>query len=121
MYRANGVHLGHEMAQLVDSPVILTHGGGPRILDAVASADVLSNVYLDASFSLMYWEGSSLIKDYAFGYRKLGADRWLWGSDRPYVKQLNSFKRASNFLEIHKLTNRDQFFGGTATDLIECL
>lgn len=74
------------MVQLVDSPVILAHEGEPRILDAVASADVLSNVYLDASFSLMYLEGSSLIKDYAFGYQKLGADRWLWRSDREYVK-----------------------------------
>jgi predicted TIM-barrel fold metal-dependent hydrolase len=118
MNRANGVHLGHRLAQVVDSPILLAHGGGPRILDAVSSADAFSNVYLDTSFSLQYWDQSSLITDYAFGYRKLGADRWLWGSDRPYVDQSTSFDRALEFLDNHNLPDRDQYFSGTATDLL---
>jgi len=117
MNQANGVHLGHELARVVESPILLTHGGGPRILDAVATADAFSNVYLDTSFSLEYWDGSSVIKDYAFGYRKLGAGRWLWGSDTPYVDQSVSFNRASDFLDGHSLEDDDQFFAGTATRL----
>ncbi len=119
MYRANGVHLGHEMAQLVDSPIILAHGGGPRVLDAVSSADALSNVYLDTSLSLQYWHGSSLIDDYAFGYRKLGADRWLWGSDAPYFEQLASFSRASKFIGEYNLKGENKFFGENAIDLLQ--
>ena len=119
MNRANGVHLGHRLAQVVDSPILLAHGGGPRILDAVSSADAFSNVYLDTSFSLQYWDQSSVIADYAFGYRKLGADRWMWGSDRPYVEQSTSFNRASEFLDEHGLSNKEQFFGKTATNLLQ--
>lgn len=119
MNRANGVHLGHRLAQVVNSPILLAHGGGPRILDAVSSADAFSNVYLDTSFSLQYWDQSSVIDDYAFGYRKLGADRWLWGSDRPYVEQSKSFERASEFLDKYKLTDRNMFFGETAMNLIQ--
>jgi predicted TIM-barrel fold metal-dependent hydrolase len=119
MNRANGVHLGHKLAQVVNSPILLAHGGGPRIIDAVASADTFPNVYLDTSFSLGYWDQSSVIDDYAFGYRKLGADRWLWGSDRPYVEQSKSFERASDFLDEYKLTDRNMFFGKTAMDLIQ--
>lgn len=118
MNRANGVHLGHKIAQIVDSPILLAHGGGPRIFDAVATADAFSSVYLDTSFSLTYWDGSSLIDDYAFGYRKLGADRWLWGSDMPYVSQSASFTRASTFHDEYGLTDADKYFGGTAMDLI---
>ena len=119
MYRANGVHLGHRLAQMVESPILLTHGGGPRILDAVASADAFSNIYLDTSLSLDYWNQSSIICDYAFGYEKLGADRWLWGSDRPYVDQQTSFNRASEFLDEYELSDREQFLGKNAINLIK--
>jgi predicted TIM-barrel fold metal-dependent hydrolase len=119
MYRANGVHLGHKLAQVVDSPILLAHGGGPRILDAVSSADAFSNVYLDTSLSLQYWDQSSIILDYAFGYKKLGADRWLWGSDRPYVDQSESFTRASKFIKNHRLPDKNKFFGETALNLIQ--
>jgi predicted TIM-barrel fold metal-dependent hydrolase len=117
MNRANGVHLGHNLAQIIDSPILLAHGGGPRILDAVASADTFSNVYLDTSLSLDYWDQSSIIADYAFGYQKLGADRWLWGSDMPYVDQSTSFTRASEFVDEYDLTDQEAYFGETAMDI----
>jgi predicted TIM-barrel fold metal-dependent hydrolase len=117
MTRANGVHLAHEIGQTLSSPVLLAHGGGPRILDAVASADSFSNLYLDTSFSLSYWEQSSVIDDYAFGYGKLGPDRWLWGSDDPYVAQGQAFERANEFLSEYDLGGRDRYFGGTAADV----
>jgi len=116
-YEANGVELGHELARGVDSPVLLTHGGGPRVLDAFAATEAMENVYVDTSFSLSYWEGSTVIKDYGFVAEKLDDCRLLWGSDHPYVDQEESLKRARTFADSH-VTDRGAYFGAAARELL---
>lgn len=117
LYQTNGVELGHELARHVDSPILLAHGGGPRILDAVSSAEAIPNVYLDTSFSLQFWEGSSVIQDYKFAASRLGGERLLWGSDDPFVGQLPSFERATEFATDH-IESQEDYFGNTISELI---
>ena len=118
LYEVNGVELGHELARSVDSPVLLTHGGGPRILDAYAAADALDNVYLDSSLSLSYWEGSSIIQDFGFTASNLGASRFMWGSDCPYVDQRESLARAKKFANEYNI-DAEEYLGNTAAELID--
>lgn len=116
-YEANGVELGHELARVVDSPVLLTHGGGPRVLDAFAATEAMANVYVDTSFSLKYWEGSTVIQDYGFVAGEIDDDRFLWGSDHPYVDQRESLKCARSFADSH-VTNKAAYFGTAAMELL---
>lgn len=118
LYETNGVELGHELGRNIDSPVLLAHGGGPRILDAFSSVDAIPNVYLDTSFSLSFWEGSTLIQDYGFAASNLGGEQVLWGTDDPVVDQKRSFDRAKKFAENY-IEDEENYFGGTAEELID--
>jgi predicted TIM-barrel fold metal-dependent hydrolase len=118
LYETNGVELGHELGRNIDSPVLLAHGGGPRILDAFSSVDAIPNVYTDTSFSLSFWDGSTLIQDYGFAASKLGGEQVLWGTDDPVVDQKQSFERAKIFAENY-IEDEKNYFGGTAEELID--
>lgn len=83
--RISGVRLAARLASEVQVPIILSHAGGSRILDAMLLAADAPNVYLETSFSLPYFAGSSIEQDFAFAMRKLGTGRWMYGSDAPYV------------------------------------
>src|SRR5687768_17037322 len=76
-------------------PIVIVHSGGYRVIEAMLLADSKPNVWLDTSFSLPYYIGSSVEKDYAFAYKKIGTNRIVYGSDHPY----NSFDEA---LHIHQ-------------------
>ncbi|PJZ61811.1 amidohydrolase [Leptospira adleri] len=66
------------------TPIVLVHSGGKRILEAALLALSNPNVWLDTSFSLPYYIGSSVELDFAFAYKKIGCDRIVFGSDNPY-------------------------------------
>ena len=84
-YDVNGVELSHTIAGKVNSPVLLAHGGGARVLEAFAAAESYDNVYLDTSFSIPYWSGSSVPDDFVFAMERMEMERWLWGSDMPMM------------------------------------
>jgi predicted TIM-barrel fold metal-dependent hydrolase len=65
------------------------------------------NVMLDTSFSLNYYLGSSIEKDYAFAYRRLGAKRVLFGSDVPYVNFENVFSEQLDFFNRFGFSSED--------------
>ncbi len=85
LYDTNGIELAVYIKKGVDVPIILAHGGGPKIFDAMSIALEYENIFLDLSFSLKYWWGSSVIGDYAFALKKLESKRCFYGSDYPYV------------------------------------
>jgi len=53
-------------------------------LEAYLLADACPNVYLETSFTLPYYLGSSVEQDLAFAYKKID-ERVIYGSDFPYV------------------------------------
>lgn len=86
MYAYDNVRLACFIADLItDTPIIIVHSGGKRILDMMALALDKANVWLDTSFSLPFYIGSSLETDFAFAYKKIGTDRIVFGSDHPYM------------------------------------
>jgi uncharacterized protein len=78
-------------------PIVIIHSGGYRVMEAMLLAMDKRNVFLDTSFSLNYYLGSSLEQDYAFAYKKLGAKRVLFGSDLPYLKFENAYSEQLDF------------------------
>ena len=100
MYQFDNLKLASAIASHVTkTPIILLHSGGARCLEAMLLADATKNIYLETSFTLPYYLGSSIEQDLAFTYKKLGEDRIIYGSDFPYINLEESRITFLNFME----------------------
>ena len=99
LYDTNGIELAVFLKKKTDIPIILAHGGGPKVFDAMSIALDYEDIFLDLSFSLKFWWGSSVIKDYAFVLKKLEFKRCFYGSDYPYVDFDESIRVFLKFAE----------------------
>lgn len=65
------------------SKIMMAHAGGHKILDAMMVMKRCPNLYLDISFSLLYYRGSNILNDIAYAIRSCKGKRFLWGTDYP--------------------------------------
>jgi len=107
LYKYNGVRIISELLNEISTPILALHAGGKKILDLMLIAEQSSNVYIDLSFSLSYYLGSSVENDIAFSINKLGSERWLYGSDHPYEDMSLSIKNIMKFFSRHKFSKSD--------------
>jgi predicted TIM-barrel fold metal-dependent hydrolase len=108
IYDTNGIELAALIKKKYDVPIILAHGGGPKIFDAMSLALEYENVFLDVSFSLKYWWSSSVIQDYAFALHKLESKRCFYGSDYPYVDFDESLKYFLEFVKKYDFSEEEK-------------
>jgi uncharacterized protein len=100
MYEYDNMKLACFVADHISKvPIVIIHSGGYRIMEAMLLAMDKRNVILDTSFSLNYYLGSSLEKDYAFAYKRLGAGRVVFGSDVPYMDFNEAHRQQLDFFE----------------------
>ncbi len=118
--RHDGVRLAARLAGEVRCPIVLSHGGGRQVLDAMLVAADAPQLLLETSFSVPYYEGSSIETDFAFAMRKLGPARWMYGSDAPFVPLERAAAHMRTFFERHRFaeTDIDQIMYGTAAALL---
>lgn len=103
MFVYDNMKLACNIADHVSStPIVIIHSGGFRVIQAMLLALDKTNVWLDTSFSLPYYIGSSLEQDFAFAYKNLGCKRVVYGSDIPY---LNSDKSIQIHLDFFRKYN----------------
>ena len=108
MYKYDNLKLVCAIAEKVTkTPIIVLHSGGARVFDAMLIADERKNIFLETSFSLTYYKGSSIELDLAFAYKKIGADRLLYGSDFPYIDLDSSIENHLVFFEKHQFSSQD--------------
>ena len=62
---------------------IWAHMGGHRVIDFMMLAKRLPNVYMDFSYSLLYYRTSSVPADLVYAMRSMRFDRVFYGSDYP--------------------------------------
>jgi predicted TIM-barrel fold metal-dependent hydrolase len=119
--RHDGVRLTAALAGEVRCPIVISHAGGSRILEAMLVAEDAPQVVLDTSFSLPYYRGSSVETDFAFSMRKLGPERWVYGSDAPFVPIEESLTCTRRFFEDHRFgaADAEQILHGTAAALLQ--
>lgn len=99
MFRYDNLKLASYLLEEINSvPIVLLHSGGARALEAFLLADACPNVYLETSFSLPYYIGSSVERDLAFAYKKV-KDKVIYGSDFPYVDMDTSISTFMNFMQ----------------------
>ena len=63
--------------------MIWAHMGGHYVLDFMMLAKRLPNVYMDTSYSLLYYRGSSIVKNMIYSMRSMKFERIFYGSDYP--------------------------------------
>jgi uncharacterized protein len=93
-----------------DVKIVMAHMGGNRVLDALVVAKSNNNIYLETSFTLSYFKGSSVEQDIAFIIRKLGSHRILYGSDYSsfgIAESLESFARFCKKFGVSKAERQD--------------
>lgn len=108
MYKYDNMRLACLIADAINNvPIVIVHSGGLRVLDAMLLALEKHNVWLDTSFSLPFYIGSSLEQDYAFAYKKIGTERIIFGSDTPYLNSKDAKRIHMDFFNKHKFSNND--------------
>lgn len=119
--RYSGVRLAACLSEQIACPIVMSHAGGARIMDAMLVAADAPNVYLDTSYSLPYYLGSSVEGDFAFAMRKLGTGRWVYGSDAPFDELTGSLEVTRRFLELHRFSARemDDVLYATAAGILD--
>lgn len=63
--------------------IAIGHAGGHHILDAMMVAKQFPNIYLDLSFTLLYYRHLPLIKDIEYALRCMKYKKVFWGTDYP--------------------------------------
>lgn len=63
--------------------IIWAHMGGHHVFDFMMLAKRLPNVYFDFSYSLLYYQNSSVPNDMVYAMRSMGFKRIFYGSDYP--------------------------------------
>jgi len=106
-YKYNGIKLASYLDNLISCPIIMAHSGGALILDALNVGMNSNNLYLETSFSLMYWRETNVEQDIAFSFKRLGSNRCLYGSDVPFVKIEDSIKITNDFFKKYNFSKKD--------------
>jgi predicted TIM-barrel fold metal-dependent hydrolase len=96
--------------------IVLAHACAPHVLGAYTVAKANPNVYLDVSFSLAYYAGSSVEMD--IGFISDNLDRFvLYGSDFPQYpadEYLHAYRR---LLDTRRAADRDRLLAKNAIEV----
>lgn len=84
---------------ITKTKIVIVHSGGYNIINAMWLALDKENVWLDTSFSLPYYIGSSLEADFAFAYKKMNYQKVVFGSDHPYISFQQALDNHKSFFE----------------------
>ena len=108
----------HRVAQsLPKLKLILAHAGGYKLMEAFVVAKSNPNVYLDISFTPLYFKGSSLSEECGFLSQRLPVGRVLYGSDFPHVDFGESIDNARRLFSNASAAQSAGVLGTAATDI----
>lgn len=109
IYNTNGVELAaYILERGFTNPLILAHGGMVRVLDTYSLMREYENLYMDISFTLPFWKGSSVIQDYAFVLKRLSCERTFYGSDYPYISMEDSIQSFDWFCKEYQFSAKEK-------------
>ncbi len=106
MYEYDNLKLAGYIADRISTvPIVIIHSGGYRVVEAMLLALDKANIWLDTSFSLAYYLGSSIEKDFAFVYKRLNCERVVYGSDVPYLNSDRALEIHLEFFKKYRFTD----------------
>jgi predicted TIM-barrel fold metal-dependent hydrolase len=104
-----------------DTKFVWAHMGGHKVLDFVMLGRSLKNVYMDFSYTLLYYQGSSVVTDLCFAFKNMKFERVFYGSDYPDRSLEVTLKESIRLLENQGLTEPQiqKLFYQNAKDFLE--
>ncbi len=87
-----------------ETQIIWAHMGGHYVIDFMMLAKRLPNVYLDMSYSLLYYQASSIPKDMVYAMRSMKFKRIFYGSDYPDRPVASALEMSLQLLRIKGLS-----------------
>lgn len=90
-----------------ESRMVFAHFGGHQCIDMMMLAKRLPNVWLDLSFSLLYFRGSSVVKDLLYCCESLKFNRVMYGSDYPDRSIAESLDGSLEQFETHGIDEQN--------------
>lgn len=84
LFNSRPIDLVHELAS--ENPmttIVMAHAGGHRPIDALLVQKACPNVYLEISFSPLYFSKSSIERDFQFMLERCDSKKLIFGSDYP--------------------------------------
>ncbi|MCX6237717.1 MAG: amidohydrolase family protein [Bacteroidia bacterium] len=87
--------------------MVWAHMGGHRVIEFMLLAKRLQNVFFDFSYSLLYFQESSIPQDMVFSMRSMKFDRIFYGSDYPDRTVEKSLKMTLKILRRQKLNESE--------------
>jgi hypothetical protein len=104
-----------------DTKVIVAHMGGHHVIDLMMMCKRIPNMYLDTSYSTLYYRGSSIQKDLTYAIRSLKFQKIFYGSDYPdrsildtlsgTLEIFNDAGFSENEINMIMNINAEEFFG----------
>jgi predicted TIM-barrel fold metal-dependent hydrolase len=83
MQNFNSVNYAKLALHCPKTRIIWAHMGGHYAIDFMMLAKRLPNIYMDMSYSLLYYRGSSVTQDMVYAMRSMRFERIFYGSDYP--------------------------------------
>jgi predicted TIM-barrel fold metal-dependent hydrolase len=86
-----------------NTKIALGHAGAHHIIDFMMIAKTNENIYLDLSFSLLYFGNSTIPKDIKYVIQSMRGKRIFWGTDypdRPYQLTVDMSRAAFKHMEL---------------------
>ena len=101
-----------------DTKMIWAHMGGHHVIDFMMLAKRLPNVYFDCSYSLLYYQTSSIPQDMVYAMRSMKFSRIFYGSDYPDRPIGPSLEMSVKFLKSQGLSDEEfsRLMGGNARE-----
>ena len=105
---------------LPEAKIIIAHMGGYKLFDALMIAKSNNNIFLDISFTPLYFKDSSIEKDVFFAIKKLGSNRCIYGSDHPQIDLAESLNLARENFDKYSFSirEREDVFCNTIASLL---
>lgn len=109
IYNTNGVELAaYILERGFTRPLIVAHGGMVKQLDIYSLMREYENLYIDISFIIPYWKGSTVIQNLAYILKELSFKRCFYGSDYPNVSFEDSIQAFTWFCNEYHIEGREK-------------
>ena len=97
------------------------HMGGLKVLECMLLAKRLKNVFLDISYSLLYFRESSIERDFIYAMKSMKFNKVFYGSDYPDREFEETFESIIKVLENYSITVNEtkKLFESNASNFIK--
>lgn len=101
--------------------IIVAHMGGHHVIDLMMLAKRLPNLYLDTSYSLLYYRGSAVVQNMIYAMRSMKFSRVLYGSDYPDRTVGDTLTQSQSLMESYGVSKDEmsKIFYHNAKELFE--